>query len=224
MRCHTGDYAVRRATILVAILAFVPLAGATAQARPGERVRVTHQPICPAGTICLGPSPRQRSVGTFLAWEADSLIMESNGNALALPLNSVTKLEVGRGQKSYTVEGAIIGLLGGGVLGVLAEISAGHETGEKGKKICKLFIGDIIVETGRPSEISCREEPGTPETWGSPSWRGATIGAVLGAIAGGLIGARSMSDRWQKIPLEQVRVRVTKRRDGRFGLGASVRF
>ena len=80
--------------------------------------------------------------------------------------------------------------------------------------------GDIIAPTGRPSEISCREEPAT---WGSPSWRGATIGAVLGALAGGLIGG-SMSDRWQEIPLEQVRVRVTKRRDGRFALGAAVRF
>ncbi len=213
---------MRHATMFVAILAFVPLASATAQVpiRPGARVRVTRPPLCASNTRCV-KWPRQ-SVGTVLAWDADSLVVQSNGNSLALPLDSVTKLEVSQGKKSFTLEGAVLGLLGGGVLGVLAEISAGHEK-EKGKKICKLFIGDILVETGRPSEISCREEPGTPETWGSPSWRGATIGAVLGAIAGGLIGG-SMSDRWQEIPLEQVRVRVTKRRDGRFALGASVRF
>ncbi len=214
---------MRHTTILVAILAFVPFASATAQVhlRPGEQVRVTHPPICPPDTICVGPSPRQRSVGTFLAWKADTLVVQSNGDTLTVPVKHGTRLDVIQGQKSFTLEGAVLGLLGGGVLGVLAEISAGHETGEKGRKICKLFIGDIIVDTGPPSEISCREEP---ETWGSASWRGATIGAVLGAIAGGLIGARSMSDRWQKIPLEQVRVRVTKRRDGRFALGASVRF
>ena len=110
---------MRRATILVAILAFTPLASATAQVpvRPGAQVRVTHLPICPADTICVGPSPRQRSVGTFWAWQADSLIMERNGNALALSLDSVTKLEVSQGQKSHTVEGAIIGLLVGGVAG-----------------------------------------------------------------------------------------------------------
>ncbi len=212
---------MRHTTILIAILAFVPLASATAQVsvRPGERVRVTRLPLCPPNTLCV-KTPRQ-SVGTFLAWEADSLVVQSNGNSLALPLDSVTKLEVSQGKKSFTLEGAVLGLLGGVVAGVAVEIAAGYE---KEKRTCKLFIGDIIVDTGPPSEISCREEPGTPETWGSPSWRGATIGAVLGAIAGGLIGARSMSDRWQKIPLEQVRVRVTKRRDGRFALGASVRF
>ena len=205
---------MRHTTILVANLAFVPLASATAQVpvRPGERVRVTRPPLCASNTRCV-KWPRQ-SVGTFLAWEADSLVVQSNGNSLALPLDSVTKLEVSQGQKSFTLEGAVLGLLAGGVAGAAAEIAAGYE---KGKKTCPIFI----FAPARPSEKSCREEP---ETWGSPSWRGATIGAVLGAIAGGLIGARSMSDRWQKIPLEQVRVRVTKRRDGRFALGASVRF
>ena len=214
---------MRHVGLLVAILAFVPFASATAQVplRPGEQVRVTHPPICPPDTICVGPSPRQRSVGTFLAWKADSLVVQSNGDTLSVPVNLVTRLDVIQGLKSSTLEGAVLGLLAGGVAGVAAEMYAGYEEGKKGKKICKLFIGDIIVDTGPPSEISCREEPATR---GSASWRGATIGAVLGAIAGGLIGARSMSDRWQKIPLEQVRVRVTKRRDGRFALGASVRF
>ncbi len=208
---------MRHTTILVAILAFVPFASATAQVpvRPGARVRVTRLPFCASNTRCV--QWRRQSVGTFLAWEAGSLVVQSNGNSLTLPLDSVTKLEVSQGKKSFTLEGAVLGLLGGVVAGVAAEIAAGYE---KGKKTCSVFIGDIIAPTGRPSEISCREEP---ENWGSASWRGATIGAVLGAIAGGLIGG-SMSDRWQEIPLEQVRVRVTKRRDGRFALGASVRF
>ena len=202
---------MRHATILVAILAFVPLASATAQEPPpvkvGDRVRVT------APDLGI-----RKQAGRFEALRADTLVVAVADSTMTFPVASVWRLDVSQGQKSSTLEGAVLGLLAGGVLGVLAEISAGHV---EGKKICKLFIGDIIVETGRPSEISCREER---ETWGSPSWRGATIGAVLGAIAGGLIGARSMSDRWQKIPLEQVRVRVTKRRDGRFALGASVRF
>ncbi len=111
MRCHTGDYAVRRATILVAILAFVPLASATAQVpiRPGERVRVTHPPICPADTICVGRSPRQ-DVGTFVRWSDETLLVLSNGNTLALPLDAVTRLDVSRGRKTNTGMGAGIGI------------------------------------------------------------------------------------------------------------------
>ncbi len=82
---------MRHAFVLLASLTFVPLASATAQVsiRRGERMRVTGPPIChPTYTVCVGP-PRQ-SVGTFWAWQADSLIMERNGNALALSLDSVT--------------------------------------------------------------------------------------------------------------------------------------
>ncbi len=106
---------MRRATILVAILAFVPLASATAQVRvrPGERVRVTYPP--------------RQSVGTFLAWKADSLVMESHGDTLALPPGSVIRLEV-RGRGSWGAgKGAGIGLLGGGLLGYL--ISSGSCSG-----------------------------------------------------------------------------------------------
>ena len=192
---------MRHATILVAILAFVPLASATAQVpiRRGERMRVTRLPICPATyTICVGGPPLQ-SVGTFWAWEADSLIMESNGNALALPLNSVTKLEVGQGQKSYTVEGAIIGLLVGGVA-----------------------VGAIAIATYEECEggWGCLGDFG----YGFAALVGALVGGLGGSAVGALIGASTKTDRWGEVPLDRVRVRLGPHRDGRFGLGASVRF
>ncbi len=191
---------MRHATILVAILAFVPLASATAQVRPGERVRVTRPPICAPYTICVGGPPLQ-SVGTFWAWEGDSLIMESNGNALALPLNSVTKLEVGRGQKSYTVEGALMGLLVGGVAGAVIGYASYEECVPKGRG------------------WSCEDV-------------GPEVAALVGGIAGGLggllvgatIGRSSKTDRWREVPLDRLRVSVVPQRDGRFGLGLSVRF
>ncbi len=77
----------RFSIIPLAVLAFTPLHSATAQVpvRPGARVRVTGPPICPPTyTICVG-GPRRKSVGTFLAWKADSLVMESNGDTLAVP-------------------------------------------------------------------------------------------------------------------------------------------
>ncbi len=88
-----------RATILVAILAFTPLHSATAQVQQppverGARVRVTTPPPpCPAWyTSCTRDSPRHY-VGTFVAWKADTLVVQSNGDILALPLDSVTSVE-----------------------------------------------------------------------------------------------------------------------------------
>ncbi len=198
------DYAVRHATMLVAILAFVPLASATAQVpvRKGARVRVTRPPICPpTDTICMrGPPPQ--SVGTFWAWEADSLIMESNGNALALPLNSVTKLEVSQGQKSHTVEGAIIGLLVGGVAGA----AIGYASYQKCEPQGEFF--SCILDFG-------------PE---QSALGGALVIGLGGGVVGALIGRSIKTDRWAEVPLDRVRVSLGPQRDGRLGIGASVRF
>ncbi len=82
---------MRRATILAAIVAFVPLANATAQVpiRPGARVRVSGH-SCQPFSSCVGAAHR---VGTFVAWKSDTLVVQSNGDILALPLDSVTSVE-----------------------------------------------------------------------------------------------------------------------------------
>ena len=194
---------MRHAAILVAILAFGPLASATAQVpiRRGERMRVTRPPICPPTyTVCVGP-PRQ-SVGTFWAWEADSLIMESNGNALALALDSVTKLEVSQGQKSHTIEGAIIGLLVGGVAGAAIGYASHQECESQGEFFS--CIGDLGPE--------------------SAALGGALVIGLGGGVVGSLIGRSIKTDRWRQVPLDRLRVSFAPQRDGRFGLGLSVRF
>ena len=94
---------MRHATILVAILAFVPFTSATAQVRPGARVRVTHLP--------------RQSVGTLLAWKSDTLVFQSNGDTLSVPLDLVARLEVSRGEKTNVGKGQRIGLLLGGIVG-----------------------------------------------------------------------------------------------------------
>ncbi len=189
---------MRHATILVAILAFVPLASATAQVpvRPGARVRVTGPPICPPTYILCVGGPRLQSVGTFVTWEADSLIMESNGNVLALPLDSVTKLEVSWGRKTNTGMGAGIGFLVGGLVGAT--------------------IGYASYE-----ECSCLGGGVGPETL---ALVGAVIGGFGGLVTGALIGLEIETDRWEEVPLDQLRVSFVPQRDGKFGFGASVRF
>ncbi len=113
---------MRHATLLVAILAFTPLASATAQVRPGERVRVTHL--------------WEKSVGTFLAWKADSLVMESNRDTLAVPVDFVTRLDVRWGRKTNTGKGAGIGLLLGGVVGAVIGYASYEECVPQGWFSC----------------------------------------------------------------------------------------
>ncbi len=81
---------MHHATILVAILAFTPLHSATAQVsiRPGARVRFAGHFCQPFYSNCIA-----RRVGTFVAWKADTLVVQSNGDILALPLDSVTSVE-----------------------------------------------------------------------------------------------------------------------------------
>ena len=48
-------------------------------------------------------------------------------------------------------------------------------------------------------------------------------GAIVG-LAGGIVGNFIKTDRWEKVPLERLRVSLAPQRDGRFALGLSVRF
>ncbi len=191
---------MRHVTMLVAILAFVPLASATAQVpiRPGARVRVTRPPICRANTICVGRAPRQR-VGTFLAWRSDTIVVQSNGDTLSVPVDLVTRLDVVRGQKSNTIEGAIIGLLVGGVAGA-----------------AMVYASDQECESPRGEFFSCTVDI-------SPLGGALSVG-LTGGVVGALIGLEIQTDRWQEVQLHRLRVNLAPQRDGRFGLGASVRF
>ena len=192
---------MRRATILVAILAFVPLVSATAQVplRPGERVRVTRLPLCPPNTLCV-KTPRQ-SVGTFVAWKSDTLVVQSNGDTLSVPVDRVTRLDLSRGRKTNTGMGAGIGFFVGGLVGAGIGYASYEECVPQGWFSC---IGDFGPET--------------------LAFAGALIGGLGGLVTGAFIGLAIQTDRWREVPLDRVRVSLGPQRDGRFGLGASVRF
>ncbi len=199
---------MRHVGLLVAILAFVPLASATAQVpvRPGEQVRVTHPPICPADTICVGPLPRQRSVGTFLAWKADSLVMETKGDTLSVPVNLVTRLDVSRGRKSF----------GAGRVGIIGGL-VGAASGA--------IIGAASYEERQPCVLFCLfQDPEFSRTAADAAVLGAAFGAVVGYAIGRLLGSAIKTERWQEVPLDRLRVSFGPQRDGRVGLGLSVSF
>ncbi len=182
---------MRHATILVAILAFVPLAGATAQLRPGERVRVTGH-LCPPSFSNCGEGQPEHRVGTFVAWKADTLVVQSNGDILALPLDSVTTLEVSAGRRSQTGLGAGIGSVTGAVIGAVV------------------------------GAASCTDDPFLSP--GQCAFGGGLLFGATGALLGVLVGAGTKTERWVSVPRDRVRVSLGPQRDGRLGLGASVRF
>ncbi len=183
---------MRHATILVAVLAFVPLASATAQVpvRPGARVRVTGRFCQPVYSNCVLGWPERR-VGTFVAWKSDSLVVQSNGDTLQVALMNVTRLDVYMGRKGHAGTGAVVGGLVVGVpLAILLAAS------------CDGFI--------------CTPASGAAV--------GLLVVSAVGAFVGAIVGAPINTDRWEEVPLDQLRVSFVPQRDGRFGLGLSVRF
>jgi hypothetical protein len=132
---------------------------------------------------------------------ADTLVVETKGHILALPPDSVTKLDVSRGRKTNTGTGAGIGLLVGGVVGAVIGYASYEECVPRGFSFSCIGVDPELYALG-----------------------GGIIGGLVGGGVGALIGASIRTDRWQEVPLDHVRVSVGPQRDGRFGLGASVRF
>ena len=179
---------MRHATFLVAVLAFVPLATATAQELPpvkvGDRVRVTAPGV-------------HRLEGPVLLLTTDSLVMRFEygaPNRLAIPLASVTRLELSMPGASRAGQGALTGLAigGGGGAIVAVTVCAGSFYLEDAAGLCVLA--------------------------------GAVIFGAGGALVGAIIGDMTTGTRWEEVPLDRLRLQVAPQRDGRFGLGLSVRF
>ncbi len=189
---------MRHATILAAILAFVPLAGATAQlpVRPGERVRVTHLPICPAD-VCVGP--RRKIVGTLMSVSGDSLLLSVDGGAgpVLLALISVSRIQVLSGRKAARGRGAAIGALAGGVVGLAGSLTTYEE--------CEGFC---------PADLG---------RGGTAVASGLVFGG-LGAGIGYLVGNFVTVDRWVDVPLDGVQMDVTASPGGGLGARVSVSF
>ena len=177
---------MRRATLLIAVLVLTPLttaAGQGAIAAPGARIRVSAQGLATT-----------QVVGTVVALHADTLVLapQSGRGLLALPLESVQRLDVSRGRKSLAGAGAGIGGVIGAVSGAVWGAASCAEPSFVAPEQCAI-MGGLLVGAG---------------------------GALLGAV----VGALSKTERWQEVPLDQLRVSVVPQRDGGFALQASLRF
>ena len=114
-------------------------------------------------------------------------------STMRCPLASVTRLDVYGGQKSNTLKGMGYGLLIGAGVGVL--------------------VGAVVP---------CRDA--LDFSYESDCVKiGGAAGAVLGLAVGTTVGLLTKSDRWEEVPLDQVRVSLVPQSDG-FALGSSVAF
>jgi protein involved in polysaccharide export with SLBB domain len=139
---------------------------------PGDRVRVS--------------VPDERAVGIVTSIRADSLVLnvESREAPLALAFASLTKLEVSRGQKAQTGQGALIGMGVGAAVGAILAVS-----------IC--------------SDGNCTESTSSDDQSGLALAAAVVLGVgavALGAGIGALIGSNSKIERWETIPLSRLRL------------------
>jgi hypothetical protein len=116
---------------------------------------------------------------------------------LRVALVDVTRLDVYMGRKRNAGTGAVVGAL---VLGVPFTIFA--------VGLCESFSG---LASSNCDVVGV-------------AMRGLLIGGAAGALLGAGVGSLIKSDRWEEVPLDQLRVSLGPRCDGRFGLGLSVRF
>lgn len=191
-------------TSFIAVLLSGAFAGLDAQASPpiapGTRVRVfILAPGLPAG--------KDIKMGTLVALSADTLLLKrvwGQPGLLAVSRASITQLEVSLGQKSnvdkYSVRGLLIGAGAGALLGAV--------------------IGNGFMCSGS-GFFACPEKQ-----TGTSMAVGAGVGGVLGFLIGTGIGAAKGDEpeRWEEVPLEQIRVGVSPQRHDGVMLSASFAF
>ena len=125
----------------------------------------------------------RKGVGTVAALQRDTLVLntEQRTDALQVPLAvaDMTKLEVHRGQRSQIGVGALTGFVVGAAAGVGIALA-----------IC--------------SEDECRW--GTEDETVLAAVVYGAGGGLLGALVGAMIGSAIRVDRWQDVPLDDIRV------------------
>ena len=179
---------MRGFTFVLAASLIVPpstLFGQQPPLEPGARVLVT-APDCGL----------RKQPTTLEAWGGDTLVL----GMTECPLDSVTSLEVSRGQASLTWRGAGIGFIIGAAIGapiggyLCGAIAAGIEGS-------RCSVGERVLS-------------------------GAMFGVPLGgifAMFGAAIGSTSATDHWEEVPLDRLRVSFAPQRDG-FAVGVRVAF
>jgi hypothetical protein len=136
----------------------------------------------------------EKQVAMFESVRGDTLVMLADTRMIPCPLSSVTRIDRYHGRKSWGWwKGALIGLGAGATAGAIWGAFE-YEAGNCGS----FDESDCIV-------------------------LGAIIIGVPATLVGGVVGALIRTDRWEEVPLDQLRVSFVPRRDG-LALSISVAF
>ena len=152
----------------------------------------------------------------------------SVGNAQdARPVEPGARLRVTRTADAEPVVGVLASLEGERLILDIGEgrrltLAAGSITkleassGQKSNALLGLGIGAVVGAIG--GVVYCKNAVCDQEA------KAAAIFSLPGALIGVLIGAAIKTEKWEEVPLDQLRVSFVPQRDGRFGLGLSVAF
>lgn len=125
----------------------------------------------------------RKGVGTVAALQPDTLVLntEQRTDALQVPLAvaDMTKLEVHRGQKSQIGVGALTGFVVGAAAGVGIALASCSGDGCQWGTEDETVLAAVVYGAG---------------------------GGLLGALVGAMIGSIIRVDRWQDVPLDDIRV------------------
>ena len=168
----------------------------TDELRPtvGERVRISKRP----------KSERYGDpiIGSVTDQRMDTLVVlvEGAGRVIRIPLSSVKRLEVVTGRKSKAGAGALVGLVTGAITGALLGNYWGSVScsGTYGFTIC--------LEKGEAAALS------------------ALGFGLAGAGLGALVGSFIKVDRWETIPVDELRIEASPVAPDGVSLSASLRF
>ena len=158
---------------------------------PGARVRIT-------------TSSSGRQIGTVVARQGDTLLVRwpEFTNAVAVPLDGISRLEVSTGRHRRVVKGLVLGSAVGSATGAL--------------------IGAATYEPCEATELfDCFLEP---ESRMQSAVVSGVVGGVLGLVAGSLAGL-ARHEKWKQVSLGERRVAfaVTPRAHGT-RVGVSLQF
>ncbi len=127
---------------------------------------------------------RDRIVGSLVSLRRDTVVVsEHAGRAdLALPIESIRLFEVSRGRTSGAKKGALIGLVSGAAGGIAAGliVCAGGNCNNSGTGDLTRLVSTVL----------------------------GVGGGLAGAGIGSLVGGRIHSDRWERVPIKDLRVGV----------------
>jgi hypothetical protein len=134
--------------------------------------------------------------GTITALSAEAVSLDIGGTSRTFPRSSLTKVEVSTGIRSYWKTGAAVGAVVGAV-GTFVVLDRGGSTNP-----CDSDANQDAMGMGACVGI-------------------AALGGLGGALIGGFVGSLAHSERWETVPLDEVRLGLLAPSGGR-SLGLTV--